>query len=108
MKIDRLHELLEENDGHVSFWGNCHDCGSECCVSATALKDGIEIEGGAVYETVPEKFFIKCDACFGKNHTLTNYMETTVYARCVGYLTPVNQWNEGKRAEFRDRVNYKL
>jgi ribonucleoside-triphosphate reductase len=26
--------------------------------------------------------------------------ETEVYARIVGYLRPVKQWNEGKRAEF--------
>ena len=26
-----------------------------------------------------------------------------VYSRVVGYFRPVNQWNEGKRAEFSDR-----
>ena len=31
-----------------------------------------------------------------------------VYSRVVGYLRPVQFWNEGKRREFRDRVNYKL
>ncbi|MFZ2071246.1 MAG: ribonucleoside triphosphate reductase [Halobacteriota archaeon] len=29
--------------------------------------------------------------------------EAEVYSRVVGYLRPVNQWNEGKRAEFRIR-----
>ena len=28
-----------------------------------------------------------------------------VYSRVVGYLRPVQQWNEGKQAEFEDR-NY--
>ncbi|OPZ24059.1 MAG: anaerobic ribonucleoside triphosphate reductase [bacterium ADurb.BinA186] len=29
--------------------------------------------------------------------------ETEVYARIVGYIRPIKQWNEGKRAEFDDR-----
>ena len=27
-----------------------------------------------------------------------------VYSRVVGYLRPVEQWNEGKAEEFKDRV----
>ena len=30
--------------------------------------------------------------------------KTEVYSRIVGYLRPVNQWNEGKREEFADRI----
>ena len=26
-----------------------------------------------------------------------------VYSRVVGYLRPIKQWNEGKRAEYDDR-----
>ncbi len=29
--------------------------------------------------------------------------ETEVYARVVGYMRPVNQWNKGKRTEFKHR-----
>ncbi|RLG12461.1 hypothetical protein DRN73_02645 [Candidatus Pacearchaeota archaeon] len=29
-----------------------------------------------------------------------------VYSRVVGYLRPVQQWNEGKREEFEDRVTF--
>ena len=29
------------------------------------------------------------------------------YSRIVGYLRPIEQWNEGKRAEFDDRVMFK-
>lgn len=29
-----------------------------------------------------------------------------VYSRVVGYLRPVNQWNDGKQAEFYDRKEY--
>jgi len=31
-----------------------------------------------------------------------------IYSRIVGYIRPIQQWNEGKRAEFDDRVTVKL
>jgi len=31
-----------------------------------------------------------------------------VYSRVVGYLRPVDQWNEGKKREFADRREYKV
>lgn len=34
--------------------------------------------------------------------------ETEVYSRVVGYLRPVNQWNQGKRAEFTMRKRFKI
>lgn len=33
---------------------------------------------------------------------------TEVYSRVVGYLRPVAQWNKGKKAEWADRVDFKL
>jgi ribonucleoside-triphosphate reductase len=41
----------------------------------------------------------KCPQC-GK--------ECEVYSRIVGYLRPVNQWNNGKKEEFNLRRTYKL
>jgi len=29
-----------------------------------------------------------------------------VYTRVVGYLSPVNRWNNGKKAEFDDRKTF--
>jgi len=34
--------------------------------------------------------------------------ETEVYSRIVGYLRPVQQWNNGKQSEFHDRQEYKI
>lgn len=31
-----------------------------------------------------------------------------VYSRIVGYMRPVQQWNKGKQAEFRDRMTYNV
>ena len=29
-----------------------------------------------------------------------------IYSRPVGYLSPVNNWNEGKKEEFKKRTEY--
>jgi ribonucleoside-triphosphate reductase len=34
--------------------------------------------------------------------------ECEVYSRIVGYLRPVQQWNKGKKEEFKERVTYKI
>lgn len=31
-----------------------------------------------------------------------------VYSRVVGYLRPVEQWNEGKAAEFKERKTFEM
>jgi ribonucleoside-triphosphate reductase len=31
-----------------------------------------------------------------------------IYSRVVGYLRPINQWNDGKRSEFEMRKNYTI
>ncbi len=31
-----------------------------------------------------------------------------IYSRVVGYIRPIQQWNDGKRAEFDDRVTVKM
>lgn len=30
-----------------------------------------------------------------------------VYSRIVGYLSPISEWNKGKKEEWRDRKEYK-
>ena len=29
-----------------------------------------------------------------------------VYSRVVGYIRPISQWNDGKKAEYCDRKEY--
>lgn len=31
-----------------------------------------------------------------------------VYSRVVGYYSPINNWNKGKKQEFRERRYYKV
>jgi len=33
---------------------------------------------------------------------------TEIYSRVVGYMRPVDQWNEGKQNEFHDRKNFNV
>ena len=35
-------------------------------------------------------------------------VQTEVYSRVVGYLRPVNRWNDGKQAEYADRTPYQV
>ena len=34
--------------------------------------------------------------------------EVEVFSRVTGFFRPVQQWNEGKQAEFKDRKKYNL
>ena len=109
MNKERLHELVEENDGKFTVTGVCHDCKSNCTVSATALEDGIHIEGGSVYDPYgDDRYYVKCNECFETDPMLRHYQDCEVYARVVGYLRPIKQFNEAKYAEFHDRVNFKI
>lgn len=105
MTIERLHDLFDENSQKDSLvWrGTCHDCQGDVKVEATLETDGIHIKGGSVYEPEDNKFIMKCDGCYDKDAVLRNYQNCEVYSRVVGYLRPVNQWNDGKSAEFSDR-----
>lgn len=45
----------------------------------------------------------------GEHETCPSCHETCeVYSRIVGYFRPVQQWNDGKREEFKNRVYYRL
>ncbi len=83
----------------------CYDCQKEIKVEGKEIKNGVFL----VYKNGEEKINIfKCQECFDKSKELRNYQACEVYSRIVGYLRPVNQWNPGKQAEFKDRKNYKL
>jgi anaerobic ribonucleoside-triphosphate reductase len=105
MTLERLHDLLDKNQGKdaLAWQGVCHDCQCEIKVTATPKADGIHIKGGGVYEPETDKFIMKCDGCFDSDPILRNYQDCEVYSRVVGYLRPVNQWNDAKFAEFYDR-----
>lgn len=84
----------------------CHDCGKELKVAQNE-----EIENGVrlIYDKNGEKIEVfKCNDCYLKDKSLKNYQPCEVYSRIVGYLRPVQQWNEGKKEEFKERKKFKI
>lgn len=56
------------------------------------------------FSICPEHGYLK-----GEHHTCPNCNhETEIYSRVVGYLRPVQQWNDGKTAEFAVRKTFKV
>ena len=108
MKIEELQKHLETEN--VEFRGNCHDCGASVNVLCAANEDGnIIVTGGALYNPKInriEQLFFKCDTCFKRDKTLRNWQLCEVYSRVVGYLRPVQQWNNGKGEEFKKRKEF--
>ena len=93
---------IEKNNQKI----NCHDCQKELEISSEK-----EIINGKrlVYDNNGEKKEIfKCQECFDKDESLKDYQPCEVYSRVVGYLRPVQQWNEGKQEEYADRKEYKV
>jgi len=83
----------------------CHDCKKIIELDGEEIIDGVQL----VYDDGGEKIeVIKCQSCYDKNQNLTNYQKCEVYSRIVGYLRPVQQWNVGKREEFKERKNFKI
>jgi predicted nucleic acid-binding Zn ribbon protein len=110
MKIEDLKKDIEKGD--MIYRGRCHDCSKQVEVTATLREDGtILIDGnGSIYKVkvgLEAKYFFKCNNCYKTDKTLKNWQDCEVYSRAVGYLRPVNQWNRGKKAEFKLRKVFK-
>lgn len=81
----------------------CDLCGKDLEVKEDELVNGLVLvfdDGKNKYKT------LRCKDCYEKDQSLKNYQECEVYSRVVGYLRPINQWNEGKKKEFNERQNY--
>jgi len=75
----------------------CHDC-------KKAVRDGVLL----VYDDSGNKIKVhKCNKCYEKNPSLTNFRKCEVYSRIVGYIRPVSQWHVGKKQEFKEREEFK-
>ena len=40
------------------------------------------------------------------NENTEKRQQVECFSRVCGYIRPVQQWNDGKRAEFDDRLNF--
>ncbi len=107
-----LEDKMQNGFDSIQFNGRCHDCGCETRVLVAAEPQGdkvaMTIEGGAVYnQNATGNYDLKCPACHAQDPVLHN-KSCEVYSRVVGYLRPVNQWNDGKRAEWEMRKEYQV
>jgi ribonucleoside-triphosphate reductase (formate) len=63
------------------------------------------------YFTITPTFSV-CPSCgyLAGEHALCPkcQRECEIYSRVVGYLRPVQQWNKGKKEEYKERVTYRL
>lgn len=86
----------------------CDKCG--CEIQEVDLGQGLELQGGKClkFKDGEEEYYVtRCDKCFEKDTTLTNYKKTEVFSRVCGYIRPVQNWNKGKVAEYKDKINFK-
>jgi len=83
----------------------CHDCGKDIEINGEEISNGVYLS----YDNVGDKINIfKCNECFEKNKSLTNFQSCEVYSRVVGYIRPVQQWHKGKRQEYGERQEFNL
>jgi len=105
-KTDAWIKQMLLTDKHLKLFGKCHDCGCEVEVLVDATSDGYTASLPIwKYDDIPAPFF-KCEKCYANNPILKNYQPMEVYSRVVGYLRPVKQWNQGKKAEMEMRKEY--
>jgi hypothetical protein len=109
MKIEELERNIDI--GVSTHQGLCHDCGAAVEVTLSLSEEReMTISGGAIYKIkqgTEGQLFFKCDSCFMEDKTLRNFRRCEVYSRAVGYLRPVNQYNKGKKEEFKMRKVFK-
>lgn len=82
----------------------CHDCGAKIEILGKEIKNGVLLsykDGGQQIDV------FKCNDCFNRTPSLTDFRKCEVYSRIVGYLRPVHQWNTGKKQEYKEREEYK-
>lgn len=83
----------------------CYDCKKEIKLNGEELVDAVLL---GYKDGMDDYRVIKCKDCYEKHPELANFRKCEVYSRIVGYIRPVNQWNDGKQAEYIDRKEYKI
>lgn len=94
-----------ESAKNVSANNHCHDCKKEIKLNGEVIENGVYLN----YDNAGEMVGVfKCNDCYDKNKTLTNFQKCEVYSRIVGYIRPVAQWNHGKKQEYSERQEYTI
>jgi len=94
-----------ENANNVEVNKICHDCGKEIQINGELIENGVYLN----YDNAGEMISIfKCNECYEKNPSLTNFQKCEVYSRVVGYIRPVEQWHKGKKQEYGERKEFAM
>jgi anaerobic ribonucleoside-triphosphate reductase len=86
---------------------HCDKCDKE--IREIDLGNGLELLEAKCLkfkDETGEYFVVRCDKCYEKDTSLTNYKKTEVFTRTVGYYRPVQNFHKGKVAEYNDRVEF--
>ena len=90
---------VEENKNY-----NCCDCNTGIKIQDKEIKNGVFLS----YDDDGQKINVfKCNDCYEKSPSLNKFQKCEVYSRVVGYIRPVQQWNNGKKQEYKERKEYK-
>ena len=64
--VDSLDRMFEQNNNpdHFSYQDKCHHCGCVAQVNITKTSGGSGFQGGALYETDAQNYFVLCLNCY--------------------------------------------
>jgi ribonucleoside-triphosphate reductase len=90
-----------------TFLGESPDNGDTIKVLVKKIASGFALPYFTItptFSVCPTHGYVKgehfnCPSCNAKSE---------VFSRVVGYIRPVQDWNEGKQAEFKDRLEFKI
>ena len=86
----------------------CRDCEKKIEFNGEEITNGKMLAFDTDNNKKDLMYIFKCNECFEKDPSLTNYQQTEVYSRVVGYIRPVQQWHDSKQEEYKDRKTFKL
>lgn len=104
MKKEETKTIEKKELEKIRIDEHCHDCHVKMKFKRTGM-----IANGKLlkYQHNGDYIFVyKCDQCYTENPSLTKFQRNEVYTRVVGYLRPVQQFNEGKKLEYKQRKTY--
>jgi hypothetical protein len=108
--LEFIKGLLKESQVNcIEVKGKCQKC--KCAVELLVFAGEDEISGNGgiiVGDSYGSKPQFKCTKCLGEDNGMISPTKCEVFTRVCGYLRPVDNFNKGKKAEFRERVNYEV
>ncbi len=64
--IEILRKIFEADPGKttIELKDKCSDCGCEIIVNITSTAGGFGLQGGALFKSSPDEYFVKCPDCY--------------------------------------------